>query len=131
MKPDRFSIAENSANGTAIGSITPRNSHGANGLTFAIASGNTGGAFAIDPATGAVTVANAALLNFETLSTRWDDPASYQLFVTITDDTDPLLNETVRVVITKGTPRAAVIAALKQIVNLVEASAATDYFPAG
>jgi predicted component of type VI protein secretion system len=39
--------------------------------------------------------------------------------------------QAVRVVITKGTPRAAVIAALKQIVNLVEASAATDYFPAG
>jgi hypothetical protein len=39
---------------------------------------------------GAVTVANASLLNFETLSTRWDDSSSYQLFVTVADGTDPL-----------------------------------------
>jgi hypothetical protein len=99
VKPDRFSIAENSANGTAVGAVTPRNTHDANPLTYAIASGNTGGAFAIDATTGAVAVANSAQLNFETLSLRWDDPATFQLFVTITDATNPLLNETVRVVI--------------------------------
>ena len=100
VKPDRFTVAENSIIGVAAGTVAPRLSHGANPLTFAIASGNTGTAFAIDPGTGAVTVATPAQLNFETLSTRWDDPATFQLFVTITDTTDPLLNENIRVVIT-------------------------------
>jgi hypothetical protein len=100
VKPDRFSIAENSANGTAVGTVAPRNSHGANPLTFAIASGNTSGAFAINPATGALTVANSSQLNYEVLSLRWDDPATFELFVTITDSVDSGLNETVRVVVT-------------------------------
>ncbi len=100
VKPDRFSVAENSAISTAVGSVAPRLSHGANPLTYAISSGNTGTAFAISATTGAVTVATPSQLNFETLSTRWDDPATFQLFVTITDGTDPLLNENIRVVVT-------------------------------
>ena len=100
VKPERFTIAENSPNTTAVGTVAPRGSHGANPLTFAIASGNTGGAFAIDAATGAVTVANVAQLNFEALSLRWDDPATFQIFVTIVDTVDSGLNETLRVVVT-------------------------------
>ena len=101
VKPDRFTIAENSANGTAAGTVAPRNAHGANPLTFTIASGNgTGtGAFAISTTGGALTVADVAQMNFEALSLRWDDPATFQLFVTITDTVAPALNETVRVVI--------------------------------
>ncbi len=100
VKPDRFSVAENSAISTAVGSVAARLSHGANPLTYAISSGNTGTAFAINSGTGAVMVATPAQLNFETLSTRWDDPATFQLFITITDTVDPLLNETIRVVVT-------------------------------
>ena len=37
--------------------------------TFAITAGNTGDAFAIDPTTGAITVTNAAALDFETTPT--------------------------------------------------------------
>ena len=48
--------------------------------TFAITGGNTGGAFAIDPTTGAITVANAAALDFET------NPV-FNLTVTATDGT--------------------------------------------
>jgi hypothetical protein len=99
VKPDRFTIAENSANGSAVGAVLPRNAHGANPLVYTIASGNTGGAFAIDAATGTVTVANTAQLNFEALSLRWDDPATFQLFVSITDATTPALNESIRVVV--------------------------------
>ena len=99
-KPDRFTIAENSAGNAAVGTVVPRNAHGANPLSFAIASGNTGTAFAIDPVSGAITVATPSQLNFETLSTRWDDPATFQLFVTITDSTSPELDESIRVVIT-------------------------------
>ncbi len=100
LKPDRFSIAENSVNGTAVGTIAARVSHGANPLAYAITSGNTGTAFAINATTGALTVNATAQLNYETLSTRWDDPATFQLFVTITDATNPALNETIRVVVT-------------------------------
>ena len=99
VKPERFSIAENSANASAVGTVAPRNSHGANPLTFALASGNIGGAFAIHPTTGAITVAASAQLNFEALSLQWDDPATYQLFVTVTDAAAPALDESIRVVI--------------------------------
>ena len=102
VKPDRFTIAENTANGTAVGTVVPRNSHGANPLAFAITSGNgTGaGAFALNASTGTLTVADVAQMNYEALSLRWDDLATFELFVSITDATNPTLNETVRVVVT-------------------------------
>ena len=60
-----FALPENSANGTA-------GRHGHEAIPtrattphLRITGGNTGGAFAIDPTTGAITVANAAALDFE------------------------------------------------------------------
>lgn len=100
VKPDRFTIAENSRNGTTVGTVTPRNNHGGAAVVFSIASGNTGGAFAINASTGALTVANASVLDFETLSTRWDVPAVIVPFVTITNLDNPSLDETIRVVVT-------------------------------
>lgn len=100
IKPERFSIAENSANAAAVGTVMARNAHGADPLTWAIASGNTSGAFAIDSTTGAITVANSAVLNYETLSLRWDDPSTIELFVTITNAATPSLNESIRTVVT-------------------------------
>lgn len=100
VKPDRFTVAENSANNTAVGTVQSRLDHAGNPVTYAITSGNTGGAFAIDASTGDITVANSSLLNYEVLSTQWDDPASYQLFVAITDPANTSLNESIRVVVT-------------------------------
>jgi autotransporter-associated beta strand protein len=97
---DRFELAENSANGSAVGTVAARSNHGANLLTWAIASGNTNSAFTINPANGNITVANSAALNFEALSLHWDDPATFEMFVTITDSANPALNETIRVVVT-------------------------------
>ncbi|MCW1923867.1 discoidin domain-containing protein [Luteolibacter arcticus] len=99
MKPDRFSIAENSTNGTSVGTVVPRNNHGGATLTYAIASGNGAGAFAINSGSGLITVANGSPLDYEALSLRWDDPASIELFVNITNASNPSLNETVRVVV--------------------------------
>jgi autotransporter-associated beta strand protein len=96
---DRFTIAENSANGSSVGTVAARTSHGAGTLVFAISSGNTGGTFAIDSATGAITVANGSLLDFEALSTRWDDPANFELFVSITDSLG-IASESIRTVVT-------------------------------
>jgi uncharacterized repeat protein (TIGR02543 family) len=97
---DRFSIAENLSNGTAVGIVAARGSHGTNPLTWSIASGNTNGAFAINAATGAITVANSTAINYEALSSRWDDPAEFELFVTITDSLNSSLNESIRTVVT-------------------------------
>ncbi len=99
VKPERFSVAENVANATAVGTATPRNAHGSDSLTYSISSGNTGNAFSINPATGAITVLDRTKLNYEALSTRWDVPAVIPMFVTITDATNPALTETIRVVV--------------------------------
>ncbi|TCO41463.1 galactose oxidase-like protein, partial [Dokdonella fugitiva] len=72
-----FAIAEDAAASTAIGTVqatddglpTPA-------LSYAITAGNTNGAFAIDPATGALTVAGA--LDYETQS-------SYVLTIEVSD----------------------------------------------
>lgn len=61
-----FSLAENSVNGTAVGSVTATDPDVGQSLTYAIVSGNTGGGFAIDPTTGQITVANSLVLDFET-----------------------------------------------------------------
>ena len=64
-------VDENSANGTAVTNIsdsftaTDFDRDGA-ALTYSITAGNTGGAFAINAATGAITVATSAALDYET-----------------------------------------------------------------
>jgi hypothetical protein len=96
---DHFPLAENAAVGSAVGTCASRISHGAGVVTRSISSGNASGTFAIDSASGAITVANHSLLNFETLSTRWDDPASFELFVSITDSLG-VATESIRTVVT-------------------------------
>lgn len=59
-----FSLAENSPNGTVVGSVTGLDP-GADILTYSITSGNTGGAFSINPSTGEITVANVGAVDYE------------------------------------------------------------------
>jgi hypothetical protein len=61
-----FSIAENSSNGTNVGTVVASDPDAGQTLTYSILSGNTSGAFAINASTGVVTVANSSALNFET-----------------------------------------------------------------
>lgn len=98
--PDRFDVAENSAAGSVVGLVTRRNAHGRRSLIYAIESGNEEGAFAIDPGRGEITVADESLLDYELLSSQWDDPAAIELFVSITNPEEPALNELNRIVIT-------------------------------
>jgi hypothetical protein len=100
IKPERFQIAENSAAGSPVGTIIPRNAHPPGTTAYAITGGNPDSAFAIDPNSGTVTVANRNALDFERLSTRWDDPATIEFFVTITNAADPALTEILRTVVT-------------------------------
>jgi len=71
-----FSIPEDSPAGTAVGTAVGSDANRADTITWSITSGNTGGAFSIDTATGAVTTATG--LDFETTP-------SYVLTVTASD----------------------------------------------
>lgn len=58
-------VAEGAANGTAVGITAQATDPNGNAVTYSLAD-DAGGRFAIDPVTGVVTVANGALLDFET-----------------------------------------------------------------
>ena len=71
------SVAENSANGTAVGTVTGVDPDA--GATFSYSlTNNAGGRFAINASTGAITVANGALLNYESAT-------SHAITVRVTD----------------------------------------------
>ena len=59
-------VDENGANGTSVGTVVASDPDAGDSLTYSITAGNTGGAFAIDPNTGEITVNNGAALDFET-----------------------------------------------------------------
>lgn len=60
-----FEVAENSVNGTEVGTLTANDPDGPS-LTWSIVGGDTGLTFAIDPATGTLSVFDNAVLDFET-----------------------------------------------------------------
>ena len=87
-------LPENSPFGTAVYNVSEAftgtdNDRDGQALTYSISGGNTGGAFAIDPVTGAITVANPAVLDFET------NPV---LTLTV-NATDGTLNDTAQVTV--------------------------------
>jgi hypothetical protein len=59
------SVAENSANGTVVGTVTGTDPDAGASLHYALVD-DAGGRFAINPVTGAITVANGTLLDYET-----------------------------------------------------------------
>ncbi|MBC6409030.1 MAG: cadherin repeat domain-containing protein [Ekhidna sp.] len=88
-----ISIGENTPNNTTVGTMQAADADG-DDLTFAIASGNDGDAFAIDPMTGVITVVGT--LDFETTRTYTltlivsDGIASIvtEITISITDEND-------------------------------------------
>jgi hypothetical protein len=87
-----FALAENSANATAVGTVTATDADAGQTLTYAITAGNASGAFAINPATGAITVANAASLDFETTP-------SFVLTVSASDNGTPVMSDSAAVIV--------------------------------
>ena len=87
-----FTLPENSANATTVGSATYDDPDGGQTHTFAIAAGNSGGAFAINAGTGEITVANSATLDFETTPT-------FSLTVEVADSGSPALSGSATVTI--------------------------------
>ena len=59
-----LSVAENSANGTTVGSVQGYDVDAGTTLSYSLTD-TAGGRFAINASTGAITVANGSLLNFE------------------------------------------------------------------
>ena len=77
-EPYDFLTTEGAATGTPIGTLTADDADAGAVLTYAITGGNTGAAFAIDPATGAITAATPAAVIIGT----------FTLTVTVSDGTD-------------------------------------------
>ncbi|NNM29108.1 MAG: hypothetical protein HKO57_06275 [Akkermansiaceae bacterium] len=81
MAPQFIPVAEQTPVLTAIGTVTPWETHGI-APTFALTGGNDDNLFAVDPATGVITV--AAPIDYEALYTDWRYPPEYYLRVLIT-----------------------------------------------
>src|SRR6185436_10126742 len=81
-----FAVAENTANGTTVGTIVATDPDAGQTRTFSVTGGTGQAAFAVSTA-GVITVANSALLNFETTT-------SFTLNVTVTDNGVPVLTDT-------------------------------------
>ena len=73
-----FTVAENSANASSVGTIIATDVDAGDTRTFAVAGGTGATAFSVAAATGQITVANSAPLDFET------NP-SFTLNITVTD----------------------------------------------
>lgn len=63
--PATLTLAENSVNGTVVGSATATDPDGIDSRIYSIISGNSSGAFSINAATGQIVVANRLALDFE------------------------------------------------------------------
>ena len=96
-----FRVAEDAAVGTVVGTAAARDLDGG-ALTYALTAGNTGGAFALDTASGALTVAGA--LNHATT-------ASYTLTLTATDAHSGMATTTVTVTVLDVPPQPVFAAA--------------------
>ncbi len=92
MSARTFSLQENSAANTLAGNATGTDVDVGQTLTYAITAGNTNNAFAINAVTGAITVANAAAIDFET------NPV-FQLTVAATDNGAPVMSAAAQVTV--------------------------------
>lgn len=116
-----FSVAENAVNGTSVGTVAASDPDGGQTLTYAILGGNTGDAFAINPTTGEITVANRAALDFETTP-------SFNLTVQVTDNGTPPLTAATTVTITLLNLDEAVPTALAALTNVTSAGGTSYTF---
>ena len=87
------SLAENAGNGDEVLTMATTGDDRAADGGFEIDSGNTGTAFAIDAATGVLTVADATAIDYETLAT-------YTLVISVNDGTGDDVTESVTITIT-------------------------------
>ncbi|MBM4075442.1 MAG: hypothetical protein FJ267_07345, partial [Planctomycetes bacterium] len=106
-------VAENSVSGTVVGVVTASDPDAGQVLSFAITGGNTGEAFAINPSTGQITVANLPALDFETKPV-------YDLTVQVTDNGVPRLTTSATVTVNLLNQFEITGSALQSIVPLYQ-----------
>jgi len=87
-----FSLAENSANGTVVGTVAASDPNTGQTLTYSITAGNTSGAFSINASSGQLSVANSAALNYEGTPT-------FSLTVLVADNASPSLSSSATVTV--------------------------------
>ena len=121
-----FSIAENTADGTVVGTVSATDTDAGTTLSgWQIDGGSGAAAFAIDAASGAITVADGAALDFETVT-------SYTLNVSVYDGYRRSDSSTVTVDVTNANDNTPVIAAAQTFAidggvrNMLGNIAATD-----
>ncbi len=85
-------VAENAANGTVVGTATSTDTDAQDSRSFSLVD-NAGGRFAIDTTTGAVTIANGSLLNFEAAT-------SHNILVRVTDTAGASYDEAFTIAVT-------------------------------
>ncbi len=81
-----FSLPENSALNTVVGTVNVTDPEVGQTHTFEITAGNTSGAFSIGSTTGEITVATPGVLNYESINNR-----TFSLTVQATDNGSPAL----------------------------------------
>ncbi len=83
VPPQTFSVIENAAVNTVVGTVTSTDEDSGQTRTYAITNGNIGNAFQINSTTGAITVKTMAAIDFETTPV-------FSLTVTATDNGNPV-----------------------------------------
>jgi hypothetical protein len=87
-------LAEASVNGSVVGTVQAVDADGGNALAgWLISGGNVGGAFAIDPATGRITVADASRVDYEATP-------RFTLQISVMDGTHTSAVQTVTILLT-------------------------------
>ncbi len=86
-----FTVSRAAATGATVGTVAASDPDAGQHLTYSITAGNGAGAFAIDPATGRITVADAAALA--------NLPSSNPLTVQVTDNGSPQMSAAATVTI--------------------------------
>lgn len=90
-----FALAENSPLGTVVGAVVASDADAGQALSYSIVGGNTGGAFAINAATGQLSVANAGAIDFETTPV-------FNLTIRVSDNGDPALATEANIAVNLG-----------------------------
>ncbi len=96
VEDQEFAAPENSPAGTVVGTVAASDPDAGQTLTYAITGGTGQEEFEINPETGALTVAEGAVLNFEA------ETNSYTLEVQVTDNATPSATTTATVTIAIG-----------------------------
>ena len=92
VTPATLNLLENSTSGTQVGTVTATDSNVDQTLSYSITGGNVDGAFAINPQTGVITIANPDVIDFELVPV-------FTLTIQVSDNGDPALSGTATVTI--------------------------------